>query len=335
MLRDLLTYMAKCIGKSINGYLWLTLLSTCFILTACHFPQPVITEEMAPQTADSLKYLYERHYTLGTNFELTADSIHLVSLPLKDSSTIFAGDRVVVAEIAIDSLDTLDHVLVKLAHTQEVQGWVHEHELKSHFVPTEEISMAIRLFSNSHTAYFLIILAVFLVTWIIRAFKKEQLKLVYFNDIASTYPLFLCLLVSIMATLYQTMQIFYPDTWEHFYFNPTLSPFHVPFILAAFLGCFWLSIIVLITALGEAFKHLNADAGFFYLLGLAAALVLCYIFFIYSTKYYVGYLFLAAFFILFIQREYKLLKESKFRCGKCGHPLSKKGVCPHCGAINN
>lgn len=31
------------------------------------------------------------------------------------------------------------------------------------------------------------------------------------------------------ATVYETMQVFVPDTWEHFYFNPTLSPFKVPF----------------------------------------------------------------------------------------------------------
>lgn len=306
------------------------------ILASCHYPEPILTEEMNQQTRDSLTYLHQRHYTLGTNLEVIADSVNLACLPLQDcDNMIFRGDRVVVAEFAIDSLDTIDTVLVKLAHTQEVQGWIHEKDLKANFVPAEEISMAIHLFRASHTKYFLIVLALFVVAWIIRAFRKEQLKLVYFNDIASTYPLFLCLIMSFMATLYETMQIYYPDTWEHFYFNPTLSPFQVPFILSVFLCSFWLFIVLLITALTEAFKHLNADAGFFYILGLAAALVFCYFFFIYTTKFYIGYVFLAALVVMFIQREYKLMKESRYRCGQCGHPLPEKGVCPHCGAINN
>jgi len=329
-------YLVKWIGMSTTCLLWMMLISTSFMLTSCHYSRPIITEDMPQQTKDSLTYLYEHHYTLGTNFELIADSINLASLPLKESrNMIFQGDRVVVAEFAVDSLDTIDHVLVKLAHSQEVQGWVHECELKNQFAPTEEISIAINLFRDTHTTYFLIILALFVIVWIIGAFRKDQLKLVYFNDIASTYPLFLCLLISIMATLYETIQKFCPDTWEHFYYNPTLSPFQVPLILGVFLSCFWLSIVMIITALSEAFKYLNADAGFFYLLGLAAVLVMCYFFFIYTTKYYIGYIFLAVFFLIFIQREYKLLKESKYRCGKCGQPLSKKGVCPHCGTINN
>ena len=73
----------------------------------------------------------------------------------------------------------------------------------------------------------------------LRAFMKKRLQMVYFNDIDSVYPLFLCLLMAFSATVYETMQVFVPDTWEHFYFNPTLSPFKVPFILSVFLtfGC--------------------------------------------------------------------------------------------------
>ena len=29
------------------------------------------------------------------------------------------------------------------------------------------------------------------------------------------------------ATIYESIQVFAPETWQHFYFNPTLSPFKV------------------------------------------------------------------------------------------------------------
>ena len=80
----------------------------------------------------------------------------------------------------------------------------------------------------------MIIFALFVGVYLFRAFRRKQLQLVYFNDIDSVYPLFLCLLMAFSATVYESMQVFVPDTWEHFYFNPTLSPFKVPFILSVF-----------------------------------------------------------------------------------------------------
>lgn len=41
---------------------------------------------------------------------------------------LYRGDRVVVAEFAIHPADSVDSVWVKLAHSQEVQGWLRESE---------------------------------------------------------------------------------------------------------------------------------------------------------------------------------------------------------------
>ena len=40
------------------------------------------------------------------------------------------GDRVVVAEFAVHPADSVDSIWVKLAHTQDEQGWIREKELK-------------------------------------------------------------------------------------------------------------------------------------------------------------------------------------------------------------
>ena len=307
-----------------------------FLLISCEYPKPVLTEDMTQETRDSLTYLHDLHFTFDTNFEVFADSINLACLPLQDCvNMVYEGDRVVVAEIQVDSLMPRDSILVKLAHSQEIQGWVYLKDIRPNFLPVNDISNAIHIFKDTHVIYFLVILALFIIVMIIRAFRKQQLRMIYFHDIGSTYPLFLCLLMAFSATLYETMQHFCPETWEHFYYNPTLSPFNVPFILAVQLICFWLFWIALIAALTEAFRLLNGDAALFYILGLASALVLSYFGFIYSTRYYIGYVLLAGFILFFLYRTIRLMKTTHYRCGKCGHPLREKGRCPHCGAINN
>lgn len=306
------------------------------ILVSCHYPRPELdAEEMSREQRDSLTYLFERHYTWDTNLEVHADSVNLACLPVKDCyNMLYRGDRVVVAEFAIHPADSVDSVWVKLAHSQEIQGWLRESEMMRAFVPTDSISQAIHLFSDTHASYFIIIFALFVAVWLFRAFRRKQLRMVYFNDIDSVYPLLLCLLMAFSATIYESMQVFVPETWQHFYFNPTLSPFKVPFVLSVFLMGIWLFIVVLLAVLDDLFRQLSPAAAVFYLLGLASCCIFCYFFFILTTHVYIGYLFLAAFVWLFLKRLRLSLASSRYRCGFCGQKMKEKGVCPHCGAIN-
>lgn len=108
---------------------------------------------------DSLTYLYERHYTWDTNLEVKTDSVQLELLPVKGAYyQLHRGDRVVVAEFAVHPADSIDSVWVKLAHSQEVQGWLRETDLKRAFVPTDSISQAIYVFSDTHASYFIVVL---------------------------------------------------------------------------------------------------------------------------------------------------------------------------------
>lgn len=239
----------------------------------------------------------------------------------------------VVAEFAVHPVDSVDSIWVKLAHTQDEQGWIREVELKRSFVPTDSISQAIHLFSDTHASYFVVIFALFVGVWLLRAFRRKQLQMVYFNDIDSVYPLFLCLLMAFSATIYESIQVFTPETWEHFYFNPTLSPFKVPFILSVFLLSIWLFLIVALAVLDDLFRQLTPAAAIFYLLGLMSCCIFCYFFFILMTHIYIGYLFLAFFMLVFAKKVHRNIGY-KYRCGRCGEKLKQKGVCPHCGAIN-
>ncbi|MDR0938639.1 MAG: zinc ribbon domain-containing protein [Mediterranea sp.] len=305
-------------------------------LSACHYPTPDLSSpDLSPGTRDSLTALYQRNYTLDTNLELVADSIELERLPIKDTYIrLHRGDKVVVAEFAVHPADSVDSLWVKLAHTQEEQGWIRQVDFKRAFVPTDSLSEAIHFFSGTHTSYFLIICALFVAAYLLRAFRKRQFKLVYFNDINSLYPLALCLIIASSATIYETIQVFAPDTWEHFYYNPTLSPFRVPPILAMFLLTLWMFVIVLLATLDDVFRQLSPATALFYLLGLGSCCIFCYFFFIFTTHVYMGYAFLAYFVWIFGKRTRQSLAY-KYRCGNCGAKLKGKGVCPYCGAIND
>lgn len=305
------------------------------LLSACHYKVPDLeSEELSQKTKDSLTYLYERHYTWNTNLEVVDDSIALECLPIKNTFILLnKGDRVVVAEFAVHPTDSVDSIWVKLAHSQDEQGWIREKELINSFAPTDSISQAIHLFSNTHASYFVIIFALFVGVYLFRAFRRKQLQMVYFNDIDSIYPLFLCLLMAFSATTYESMQVFMPDTWEHFYFNPTLSPFKVPLVLSVFLLSIWLFLVVALAVLDDLFRQLTPAAAIFYLLGLMSCCIFCYFFFILMTHIYIGYLFLALFVWLFTK---KVCRNNgyKYRCGHCGEKMKERGVCPHCWAIN-
>lgn len=306
------------------------------LVTSCHYPRLNLeNESLAEKTRDSLTYLYERHYTWNTNLEVREDSVSLACLPVKDCYNILPkGSRVVVAEFSIYPTDSVDSVWVKLAHSQEVQGWIRESEMMQSFVPTDSISQAIYLFSDTHASYFVIIFALFVAVWLFRAFLRKQLRMVYFNDIDSVYPLLLCLLMAFSATIYESMQVFVPETWQHFYFNPTLSPFKVPFVLSVFLMSLWLFIIVSLAVLEDLFHQLTPAAAVFYLLGLASCCIFCYFFFILTTHIYIGYPFLTIFIGVFLTKLRGSLASSRYHCGNCGQKMKTKGVCSYCGAVN-
>lgn len=292
------------------------LLGALFVVVAmwgCHYPQP-------------LQYV---------NLELMDDSIQLACLPVKDCYTmLYKGDRVVVAEVAVHPADSIDSLWVKVAKDELVQGWLSKSSLKQSFVPTDSISQAIYLFSRTHAAYFMAICALAVVVWLVRLLRRKPLMMVGYNDIDSFYPLLLCLLMAVSATLYESMQLFVPETWEQFYYNPTLSPLEVPFILSLFLCALWGFVVVLLAAIDDSFRQLSPAAACCYLLGLAACCICCYLFFILTTAWYVGYLFLLLLVGLFCHKVRRAWRRSRYRCGRCGHKLSGPGVCPRCGALN-
>lgn len=322
-----------CVGMRCLLFFITLILSVAFC--SCEYKHPDLNkEEISQKTKDSLTYLYKYHYTLNKNFEVWSDTVKLAQLPFKDKFvTISKGDRVVVAEFMVQPSDTVDSVWVKVARDQKTQGWIHKSEVVNLLVPVNIGSQSIFLFSHTHASYSLIVVSLALAIYLFRIYRKKKLLLVYFNDINSVYPLMLCFLLAFSATIYETMQMFAPETWQHFYFNPSLNPFRVPFILSVFILSVWAFIVVFLASLEELFRQLSISSAFLYLLGLAVCCIFCYFFFIIATSFYVGYICLAFFFYI-LAKKINGRMTYKYRCGKCGALMKEKGECPSCGAIN-
>lgn len=322
-------------GRAAGLALKVAALLVCLALSvACRRPAADVPPGIGRAwQADSVGRMEERGYALNSNFEVVSDSLLLCQLPLTDVLPVYKGEQLVVAEFMVLPADSVDSVWVKVARDQETIGWVREKELLRKVVPADSVSQFIHLFSNSHTVAFLVILALFGIWYLHRAVRRQRLQLVWFNDIDSVYPTLLTLLMSAAATLYASIRHFVPGLWDRFYYDPSLNPFELPWLLSLFMFAVWGIIIVGLAALDDLFHQVRVEAALFYALGLLSSCIILYLFFTYTTYYYVGYVCLSAY-AVWAFRRIRRTSRYKFCCGYCGAKMKSKGTCPHCGALN-
>lgn len=282
-----------------------------------------------------------RPYGINYNFIVTADSIALVQQEPEeyisgmstDTVMIQRSERIVVADMRVVSHDQTDSVWVQVARDQDTFGWIHESDLIPRIVPDDPISILIYTFSNAHLLITLVFGCLIVAIYIIRKITKRRSKIVHFNDIASFYPTLLTLIVATSASLYTSIQMFAPAAWQYFYYNPTLYPLSQPPVIAAFLCAVWAIILVLLAVLDVVNRSLPAGNAILYMLGLACVCAVDYIVFSVTTMYYIGYAFLAIYYVFAFQRYFRH-SCYLYQCGNCGAKLRHKGTCPHCGAVN-
>lgn len=306
----------------------------CLLLcvTACHYRTSLSSVEKESSKDSVAAVVRERPYALNSNFRVTTDTLWLHQLPLLDSIPVREGDELVVAEITARKEMEGDSVWVKVARDQETIGWVPEHQLLSHIVPVDPISRCIHLFSNSHALPFFLVLAVFFLCFVYRALRRKQIKLIWLNDIDSVFPITLSWLMAAAATLYNSIQHFVPETWERYYYDPSLNPFDLPFVLGLFVLCVFLIVLLGVALLDDLFHQTTMEVAFFYLLGLASCCIFLYIFFTYLWIY-LAYLAFIAYSVWCVRRLRKA-NSYPYACGACGAKMRSKGICPHCGALN-
>lgn len=306
----------------------------CLLLcvTACHYRTSLSSTREGNPNDSVVKVVRERPYALNSNFRVTADTLWLHQLPLLDSIPVREGDELLVAEITARKEMEGDSVWVKVARDQETIGWVPERQLLSHIVPVDPISRCIHLFSNSHALPFFLVLAVFFLCFVYRALRRKQIKLIWLNDIDSVFPITLSWLMAAAATLYNSMQHFVPETWERYYYDPSLNPFDLPFVLGLFVLSVFLILLLGVALLDDLFHQTTMEVAFFYLLGLASCCIFLYIFFTYLWVYLAYVAFIA--YSVWCVRRLRKANSYPYACGACGAKMRSKGICPHCGALN-
>ena len=297
----------------------------CMTLCGCYNRGPITPDawNLTEQQLDSISFYTTHHYTQNYNFVVTSDSLVVIAqqpeaMPIPEvlsslhgaadsslftlHSSLFKGERIVVADIMTVPSDTIDSVWVKVARDQLTFGWIHENELLAKVSPDDPISQFIDFFSDVHLLAFLAFCVVIVAAYGVRRLMRRGAKIVHFNDIPSFYPTALCLLISASAVLYSSIQLFGPETWRHFYYHPSLNPFALPFWLGLFVSSVWAIIIVAIATVDDVSQHLPLGASILYLGGLTAVCAVDYVIFSVTTLYFVGYPLLIAYFYFAIRR---------------------------------
>ena len=313
------------------------------LLTSCYNRGQLSPDawNLTEQQLDSISFYTTHHYTQNYNFLVRADSMPIIAqLPAEaisdmpvDTLMVYKDEHLVVADITTVPADTIDSVWVKVARDQSTFGWIHEHDMLAAVSPDDYISEFIDFFSDTHRLIYLCLIVVAAAVYVYRILMPRRAKLVHFNDIASFYPTLLCLLVSASAVLYDSIQMFDPEKWRHFYFHPTLNPYAVPFSLGLFLCSIWAILIVFIAVIDEVFRQLSFGEAMLYFLGLGATCAVAYVVFSISTIYYIGYPLFAAYVVFSLWRYFRR-PRALYRCGRCNATLHEKGPCPRCGTLN-
>lgn len=283
-------------------------LSSCYRKRGESQPGGLVT--YSQRQLDSINFSATHHYTNKYNFVVKRDSLLLIAqqpeeyvngMPV-DTFGVEGGHLLVVSDIRTIPQDSVDTVWVQLATERGRIGWTHESALLRQVVPDDPISQFISTFSDIHMLVSLVIIVLIALIYLVHKIRSDNAKIVHFNDIDSPYPTVLVLLVSASAAFYATIQNFWPQVWQQFYFHPTLNPFAVPPVLGFFLICVWAILIVGVTCLDEVYHRMMAGEGILYLFGLLAVCAIDYIVFSVTTLYYLGYPLLLVYFWYSISR---------------------------------
>lgn len=244
-----------------------------------------------------------RYYGESYNFIVDVDSMQLLRFLPSEASTfqdtvyVYENDRVAIADILTsDSLEiTSDTSWVQLMRDATTFGWIEEMSMREQVVPADPISQGIKGFADNHLLVFLIFITAIVATYWLRKSYKMKVPIVHLNDIPSAYPAVLCMFMAVNATIYATIQLYYQESWQHFYYHPTLNPLAEHGVIAFFLLLVWVIIIMAVACVSEVFRLLKPLEATLYLLGLIAVCAIDYIIFSQLTLCYIGYPLLLAY----------------------------------------
>lgn len=285
-------------------YTYLLWLMACLcVMLSCNKPTETIQSDwvLTQMQRDSLSFEKYHHYNIGTNFILKSDSLCLLAHPVgwpntfdsvTDSTIIKYGDDFVVTEIfrpeVYNELST-DSVWLRVASDGVHLGWIDETTMLKKSTPISPISQFIYTFSGNHLYIFLIILAVMCVFVCYCHFKHKLLWFVHFRDATSLYPCAFTLTMASASMIYSTIQKFYPEIWETYYFSPSLNPFSQPILISLFLITIWLSVLFLLSVAFDMIEKVSFFSTFSYVLSMVCLGCVVYLILTFTIPLYFGY----------------------------------------------
>lgn len=253
---------------------------------------------LTPQQIDSLHFRLTHHYSENFNFVVKSDSLTLIPREgdiITDTCTVYDGDVIAVAAIKAVPGDSIDSIWVKVAHDQYTMGWVPEQQLLKSVTPDDSISQLLDALSDSRFVWMSAIVLIGIATFFFHTKKVRQLQILKFREMDSIYPPLFLILVSIMATLYASVQNFVPEFWQEFYYHPSLNPLILPPIMSWLVVVMWLVVITLIAVIDEVYHHFYFLEGLRYGAELIGIAMIVYLVFSWGTLFYIGYALLPAF----------------------------------------
>jgi len=285
---------------------------------------------------DSLNFRVKHHYSINYNFAVKSDSLVLVPQYddiNHDTTSIYKGDIIVVANTRTIHQDSIDSIWIKVARDQYTMGWIRESELLHGTVPDDMISQLISSLSSRKAICVAIILGLGIIAFMLRRAKAKRLVFLRFDVMDSFYPPLFLILVATLTVVYVSIQNFAPWYWQEYFYHPSINPLVLPRILALLVSIAWVVLIVLLAIVDEAYHHFSALHAIYYVAETLGIAMVVFLFFSWTTVIYVGYLLLPIFIAALLYVYFKYIR-CRYVCGNCGKKIHSKGRCPHCGKMN-
>lgn len=287
---------------------------------------------------DTLAFRQKNHFGVGDFFVLSKPLLLQEALTVIEEenfniSLVKLNEGTSVAVMGVKRIYVADSSKICLhLGGDEGVGWTTKEKFLEAAVPDSPISKILHYLRGRvfFIAAILFVIAVMLYT--IRYCRKLSTPFVHFKDVNSFYPTLVCLAVSFLAVLYESIQMFEPHVWLSYYFSPTLNPFHEGLSLSVslFVASVWSVLILVIATIDDLFHLHDFSKVSAYFAGLLCICCGLYITFTLLTKIYVGYPLLLAYALGAFYRHHQYA-HSHYQCLTCGQRLIHEDTCPSCG----
>lgn len=312
--------IASCVGGSVTEPIDPTPADSDSVVTIVNIVDTATAEDttlmsLTPQQVDSMVFRLTHHYSENFNFLVKADSLTLIPREgdvLDDTCHVYSGDVIAVAAIKTLPGDSIDSIWVKVASNQTTMGWIPERELLRSATPDDTISELLDALSSSRAIWMSTLVFIGVIALLIGKTKsgKRRQFLNLLQEMPSIYPPLFLMFVTLMASLYASVQNFVPEFWQEYYFHPTLNPLVLPPLMATLVVLLWLVIITYLAVIEEVYQHFYFLPGITYLAKLTGAGMLVYLIISWTTLFYVGYLLVVLLTAYLIRLMLQTIKDS-------------------------